>query len=195
MVRPLCKLVIAAQWVTAACVARAPGETTAGDGSEATGPASTTGDSPGGTTGPASTSGEPPDPTTEAASSSGASTRGAGECALIVGPHDEPPEADPDGCFAVTDEAGCAAKGDACMALFGVPAECADSQWCRPDADAATFLACRPFTICKPSGRVVCVATDGGTRAFYTTGCMPVGFGPCEPGFDSPDSGPPPTCE
>ncbi|WP_434426933.1 hypothetical protein [Nannocystis pusilla] len=177
-------LVIVAPLLLAACVTRAPGETTAGDATETTG----------GTTSPGSTTGDLPEPTTGPASESGASTTGPEACALVVGPSDEPPEADPDGCFAVADEAGCAAMGDACMALFGVPAECADSQWCVPDREATVFLGCRPFTICKPSRRIVCIVADGATNAFYTEACTPMGFGPCEPGLDMSSSEPPPAC-
>ncbi|MCY1004918.1 hypothetical protein OV079_04905 [Nannocystis pusilla] len=170
-------LVIAAPLLLAACVTRAPGEKTAGDATETTSPGSTTGDLP--------------EPTTGSASESGASTTGAEACVVVVGPSDEPPEADPDGCFAIADEAECVAS-DACTALFGVPAECADSQWCVPDREATVFLGCRPFTICKPFGKVVCVADELGTHAFYTTTCTPMGFGPCEPGSEADGSEPPP---
>lgn len=178
-------LVIAVPLLLAACETRSPGETTAGDATETTG----------GTTSPGSTTGDSPAPTSGPASESGASTTGAEACALVVGPSDEPPVADPDGCFAVADEAGCAALGDACTALFGVPAECADSRWCVPDGEAAVYLGCRPFTICKPSGKIVCVAVNGGIDAFHTWGCTPMGFGRCEPGLDASSSEPPPVCD
>ncbi|MFZ6177132.1 hypothetical protein ACOXH8_00265 [Nannocystis pusilla] len=169
----------------ASCVARAPGETTAGDATEATG----------GTTSPGSTTGDLPSRTTGPASETVASTTGAEGCALVVGPSDEPPVADADGCFAVADEAGCTAMGDACTALFGVPAECDDSRWCVPDREALVFLGCRPFTICKRSRKIVCVVADGETNAFYTEGCTPMGFGRCEPGLDASSSEPPPACD
>ncbi|MCY0994219.1 hypothetical protein OV203_44225 [Nannocystis sp. ILAH1] len=180
-------LVIVAPLLLGACVTRAPGETTAGDATETTG----------GTTSPGSTTTGSPDPTSTSATAtaSGTTTTGAEACVLVVGPSGEPPEADPDGCFAVADEAGCKAMGDACTALFGVPAECADSQWCVRDREASVFLGCRPFTICKLWGKVVCVADELGTHAFYTMSCTPMGFGLCEPGLDSDGSEPPPACD
>lgn len=181
-------LVIVAPLLLAACVTRAPGETTAGDATEATG----------GTTSPGSTTtgSTDPMPTSTTASPSGTTTTtGAEACVLVVGPSDEPPVPDPDGCFAIADEAGCKAMGDACTALFGVPAQCDDSQWCVPDREATVFLGCRPFTICKLSGKVVCVADELGTHAFYTMSCTPMGFGRCEPGLDFDGSEPPSACD
>lgn len=182
MTRRPAELVIAAQLLIGACVTRVPGET---DGAQSTG----------GETESGATMTDPSGSTTGSAGSGGAPSTGAQACDRMVAPTDETPEADPDGCFAVTDEAGCAAKGDACMALFGVPAACAASSWCLPDPDAAVFLGCRPFTICKRLDRVVCIAGEAMIHAFFTSGCTPAGFGPCEPGLDSQDSGPPPACE
>ncbi|WAS90113.1 hypothetical protein [Nannocystis punicea] len=82
--------------------------------------------------------------------------------------------------------------GDACVGLFGVPAECLGEQWCMPEPAVQVFLGCRPFTICKPNPRLVCTASDSGPRAFHTVGCTPIGFGPCEPQPSLPDGTPPP---
>jgi hypothetical protein len=177
-----------------ACVARVPGETTGSASATAgdTGEPGTSTEDPASTETASSAGSSTDAPTTGAGSSTDAPTTGAGACALVVGPYDEPPEADPDGCFAITSEAECEAKGDACIEIFGEPAECLDSQWCVTEPGAARFLGCRPFAICKPNPRMVCTATDSGILAFRTIGCTPMGFGPCQTDAAEPGSEPPP---
>lgn len=116
-------------------------------------------------------------------------------CALEVGPR-EPQEADPDGCYAVLNEAGCEAKEEQgmCTGLFGTPVSCSGDAICL--AEAAVYLGCRPFSICKMWPKLVCrTGPSGELEVYYTTVCVPDGFGECDPqpAFDGETM--PPRCE
>ncbi|MBZ5715765.1 hypothetical protein [Nannocystis pusilla] len=165
-------------------------------GAETTGSTSSTGGP--GTTGASTSVTGASTSVTEAGTSvteAGSSTTGPTACALMVGPSDEPEVDDPDGCFAVADEAACLALDDKCTALHGVPMLCTDDTWCAPDPAASVYLGCRPFTICKLNEKAVCREGAGGVEGFWTLTCTPEGFGHCQPKLQETEASAPPACE
>lgn len=105
---------------------------------------------------------------------------------------------DPDGCYDIEDETACVAMTDKCMGLYGASASysCEDSAWCVTDPNASTYLGCRPTTICKQMSKMVCTTVNNVVSAYWTAGCVPKGFGECQPMFIAADSmQPPATCE
>lgn len=120
-------------------------------------------------------------------------TTGSALCVLEIGGK-ETFEDDPDGCYAITDEAGCLAKPEQCTTNRGYPATCTgEKQWCLSAAEPV-FLGCRPFVICKEAELIVGREFEFEIEAFWSERCIPPGFGKVTPGVPDGGLGPPPAC-